>query len=75
MFRLARSDPVWWGGVGYGGYGSILFGLLCSGVFWQGGHGAFRLGLVRFGWASYGGFGRVGSVFVWRDAVGLGTVW
>ena len=40
-----------------------------------GGHGAFRLGLVRFGWASQGGsvLGWFGGL--WSGQVGRGRIW
>lgn len=40
-----------------------------------GGHGAFRLGLVRFGWASYGGSGLLGCVQVWWGMAGSVQFW
>lgn len=36
---------------GYGSAGGARRGMFSSGWVWQGGYGAFRLGLVRFGWA------------------------
>ena len=45
-----------------------------TGKLWIGGSGVLWSGQAGGGKARRGGVGRVGSVFVWRDAVRRGTV-